>query len=156
MNSRDLIMTARELVSATNSRPRQSNLHRATSTAYYAAFHTLAKTCADLLVGTNGSQRSKPAWRQTYRALVHTAAKEACINQKMSKFPQPIQDFANVFVTMQAKRHEADYNPFHKTTKSEVITDISAVEAAIADFEQADIKDRRAFAIWVLFRERKS
>ena len=53
------------------------------------------------------------------------------MNQKMSKFPQPIQDFANVFVTMQAKRHEADYNPFHKTTKSEVIIDINAVEAAI-------------------------
>lgn len=74
----------------------------------------------------------------------------------MAKFPQQIQDFANVFVAMQAKRHDADYNPFHKTTKSEVTTDINAVEAAIDDFEAAPLKDRRAFAVWVLLKERKT
>jgi uncharacterized protein (UPF0332 family) len=157
VHSRDLIKTARELVAATNGKPRQSNLHRATSTAYYAIFHTLAKSCADLLVGTNGSQHSKPAWRQIYRSLAHTSARDACNNTKtMPKFPQEIQDFANMFVNMQAKRHDADYNPFHKTTKSEVITDINAVEVAIADFVSTDLKDRRAFCVWVLFKERRA
>jgi uncharacterized protein (UPF0332 family) len=157
LNARDLLLTADELVAAAKRKPRQSNLHRATSTAYYALFHTLARTCADLLVGTVGSKRSGPAWQQVYRALDHGYAKSACKNSSvMTKFPREIQDFADMFVSMQVKRHEADYNPVAKAEKSAVISDIRAVEVTIGDFEAADIKDRRAFAVWVLMKDRKS
>lgn len=60
-----------------------------------------------------------------------------------------------MFAAMQVKRQEADYNPLHSVKKSEVETDIGAAEAAILDFEAVDIKDRRAFAVWVLMKERK-
>lgn len=156
MNSRDLIKTAGELVAATDGKPRQSNLHRATSTAYYAAFHALAQTCADLLVGTSSAKRSDLAWRQVYRSLAHSAAREACTSKTMVKFPAGIREFANVFVLMQANRHDADYNPDHRTKKSAVTTDIAVVEKAIAAFEATPVKDRRAFAVWVLFKDRKS
>lgn len=157
MNPRDLLKTANELVAANKGKPRQANLHRATSTAYYALFHTLARQCADLLVGTIGSKRSDAAWRQVYRALAHGEARNACKNEAvMAKFPQEIQDFANMFVAMQAKRHDADYDPNAKAYKTGVTADIGAVEAAIADFEAADIKDRRAFTVWVLLKERRN
>jgi len=157
LNPRDLIRTANELVAANRGKPRQSNLHRATSTAYYALFHALATTCADLLVGTAGTKRSGPAWRQVYRALAHSDARNACRNvETMAKFPQSVQDFANMFVLMQAKRHEADYDPVARAVKSEVVSNIRLVEAVIADFEAADVRDRRAFAVWVLFRERRA
>lgn len=157
MNPRDLLKTANELVAANRGKPRQSNLHRATSTAYYALFHTLAVTCADLLVGTSGSKRSEPAWRQVYRALAHSDARNACRNTgTMTKFPQAVQDFANMFVLMQAKRHEADYDPSARAAKSQVMSDIRSVEAVINDFEATEVKDRRAFAVWVLFKERRA
>ena len=151
----DLLKTANELAESSSGKPRRSNLRRATSTAYYALFHTLARSCADLMVGGPGSERSKPAWNQVYRALEHGTARSACLNAALiRKFPREIQDFANVFVQMQKKRHMADYDPDHRPYKSEVLNDIATVESAIADFHRAPTKDRRAFVALVLFKSR--
>ena len=38
----------------------------------------------------------------------------------LSKFPQGIEDFAHAFVSLQEKRHLADYDPSAKFTKLEV------------------------------------
>lgn len=114
----------------------------------------MAKCCADCLIG--GNVKSSPAWRQAYRALDHGFAKGACKNNPvtMTAFPQPIQDFANMFVQMQEKRHSADYDPHETFYKSAAVADIGAVRAAIQDFEDAPIKDRRAFAAHVMLKVR--
>jgi uncharacterized protein (UPF0332 family) len=152
----DLIATARELTGVAKGKPRQSNLRRAVSTTYYALFHGLARSCADLLVGGAGSARSAPAWKQAYRALEHGPVKAACQNSGLlAKFPQEIQDFANVFVQMQAKRHNADYDPEARFYKSAVLNDIDTVEAVIAAFDKAPVKDRRAFAVLVMLKLRR-
>ena len=79
-------------------KPRQANLRRAVSTVYYALFHCLAEDAANLLVGGQGSDRSKHAWRQAYRALEHGHTKSRCIDQRfIKKFPPEIEDFANQF-----------------------------------------------------------
>ena len=70
----------------------------------------------------------------------------------MTKFPKEIQDFASAFVSMQAKRHAADYDPATRAFKSAVLIDIASAEAVMDGFECAPLKDRRAFAAWVLFR----
>jgi len=72
----------------------------------------------------------------------------------VAQFPQEVEDFANAFVQMQEKRHNADYDPHVRFAKSEVLADIALVEQAIAGFEAADAKDRRAFCAYVLFRRR--
>lgn len=72
----------------------------------------------------------------------------------MAKFPKAVEDFANNFVSMQEKRHAADYDPSIKLTKSEVVADISAAREAISEFLKVPIKDRRAFAAHVLFKKR--
>lgn len=155
MKPHDLIKTALDLVHSSNGKkPRQSNLLRATSTAYYALFHALARSCADLLIGSSGSAHSKHAWHQAYRALEHGACKNACKNGKIGQFPEEIQDFANLFITMQEKRHTADYDPHAKEFKSVVLLDINQVEAVIDTFTAAPLKDRRAFAAFVLFKYR--
>ena len=51
MKARDLITTARSLTELDPRQPTQANLRRAVSTAYYAVFHLLAHTAADLLIG---------------------------------------------------------------------------------------------------------
>lgn len=151
----DLIATAGALLKAGNGKPTQANLRRAHSSAYYALFHCLARDCADTLLGGTGAAKSRGAWRQTYRALEHKKSKDACRNRAwVAKFPQPIADFANAFVSMQEKRHLADYDPTIRLTKSEVTTDIALSEQAIKDFKIQPIKDRRAFCAYVLFKVR--
>ena len=155
MLSRDLLSVADDLASTKSRKPRQSNLRRAVSTAYYAMFHCLAKCCADTLVGSRSADRSNAAWRQTYRALEHGNAKNSCKNREIvEKFPQDIEDFANTFVSLQEKRHSADYDPFAQFTKLEVKSDISSAKDAIERFQSAPIKDRRAFSAFVLFKTR--
>lgn len=133
------------------------NLRRAVSTAYYAMFHCLARNCADQLIGGRNAARSNPAWRQVYRALDHGAARRACERPHViSKFPKGIEDFANIFSSLQEKRHIADYDPDEKFYKSSATLDIDAAEDAIRRFEAEGIKDRRAFAALVLFKRRNS
>jgi hypothetical protein len=73
----------------------------------------------------------------------------------MSKFPADVANFGTVFVAMQLKRHSADYDPYAKFYKSEVLNDKASVDAAIRAFEVCDVKDRRAFASWVLMKKRR-
>lgn len=148
----DLIITAKELVGKPGGKPRQSNLKRALSTAYYALFHTLARCCADVMIGTNS--QTKKAWQQVYRALDHNFAKNACQHGNISRFPLEIQDFANAFVTLQSKRHSADYDPYSKIYKSQVLVDLANAETVIIGIKSAPAKHRKAFAAWVLLKQR--
>ena len=144
------------MLNAGGRRPSQVVLRRSVSTAYYAIFHTLAGCGANLLFGGSGSNKSPEAWRQVYRALDHGFAKNACSNDQMlAKFPKGVEDFANMFVTMQEKRHKADYDPTERFLKSAVIQDINAAEQAIMDFTAESRKDRCAFSAFVLFKNRK-
>lgn len=118
-------------------------------------FHTLAWSAADLLVGGANANRSEPAWHQVYRALQHGEAYNACKTRTIvSRFPPEIQDFANQFVIAKEAREQADYDPFHRFLKSEVLQAIENAEAVIRGFEKSTEKDRRAFAALVLFRRR--
>lgn len=107
-----------------------------------------------MLVGGAGADRSEQAWRQTYRALQHGPARERCAHGNIEWFPNEIQDLANAFVNMQRKRHSADYDPEAAFSKLEVIQDIEETENVILQFPQASRKDRRAFAIYLLFKIR--
>ncbi|QJP15589.1 hypothetical protein G3545_19145 [Starkeya sp. ORNL1] len=156
MKPLDLLLTAEDLVNASNGKPRQSNLRRAMSSVYYALFHTLACSCADLLIGGAGAGKSLEAWRQVYRSLDHGFAKSACKNTaKMRLFPQDIQEFAIRFVTMQEKRHLADYHPNEKQFKTDVLLEIGQARSAIKAYANTDKKDRRAFCAYVLLKDRQ-
>lgn len=151
MQPLDFTKAARDLVdSAGRGRPREVNLRRAVSTTYYALFHCLADCCANMLAGSVQANRSRPAWRQTYRALQHTTARNRCRRDTINRFPSAIRNFAELFVSIQMKRHSADYDPDVTFIKSDVIQDIDEAEDAIMRFNEAPRADRRAFAIYVL------
>ena len=157
MRPSDFIATARDLAAGTTGRrPRQTNLRRAVSTAYYALFHCLADCCADMLVGGPGANRSAPAWRQTYRALQHGTVRQRCSNPIIERFPGEIQAFAGRFIDMQRKRESADYDPDGTFHKFDVLKDIEATESAIIQFLKVPAKDRRAFAVYVLLNMRSN
>ena len=135
MTPSNLVSVARDMASTGRGRPRQANLCRAVSTAYYAMFHCLAASCANTIVGGAGSDRSYPAWLQTYRALEHGTARSRFRNRRyIVKFPPEIRSFADKFLEMQEKRHKADYDPSVNFPRLDVLSDIAAVEKAIAEF----------------------
>ena len=108
-----------------------------------------------MVVGGSGADRSEQAWRQTYRALQHGPARKRCEQGNIGWFPNEIQDLANSFVNMQKKRHAADYDPEAAFSKLEVIQDIDEAENVIRQFPRAPVKDRRAFAVYLLFDIRR-
>ena len=145
----DFLSTARELLNAGRNRPRQTNLRRACSTAYYALFHALCSSCASALT----SKATRRAWIHVYRSVEHGIAKNSCTNKEvMRHFPDEIKDFANMFVQMHEKRHRADYDPDEKFLKSAVSNDIDAVESVIEAFKNTPLRHRRAFAAHVLLK----
>jgi len=150
---RELIAVAEGLIATDN--PSDAALRRGRSTVYYALFHHLARTCADLLIGSDATTTSKPAWQQTYRGLEHKATKAACDDNALRKFPDPIQDYGDQFKALQAKRHLADYDPYVQVARSEIQQDIETMKTAIDAFDAADEKDRRAFCAFVLLKRRK-
>ncbi len=154
----NFVVTARRLAEQPGrGRPLETDLRRAISTAYYALFHCLARSCADLLVGGPGSARDLAAWTRVYRALQHGTVRQRCNNlSRMQDFPVQIQDFGGVFIQMQLQRHDADYNPDAEFTRQQVITNINEVENAINGFARAPVKDRRAFAVYVLMDSRRA
>ena len=122
------------------------------STAYYALFHGLAECCADELFNRN--MRGQPGWVRIYRAVNHGRAQEACRNRETRSLPIEIRHFASLFVDLQDKRHQADYDPLAVFYKSEVERLILDTRAVLRGFETADRRERRSFAALVLFRPR--
>ena len=151
MNSRDLIQTARRLTESGALQPTQADLRRAVSTAYYAQFHCLASTAADLLAGGSRS----PEWHQVYRAIEHGKARSACQQDAMRAFPMEIRGFADTFIDLQKARQQADYALEGEYSKRDVLAMIDMAVGAIDQFEQADVRHRRSFAVHVLFKRRQ-
>ena len=154
MNPRDLIRIARQMASGAigqgRGRPRQTELRRAISAAYYALFHALALCCANRLAGPT---RNHPVWIQTYRALEHGHARNQCDNQTtMGGFPQEIQNFGRSFVLLQGQRQRADYAPEVTFSRGRVLQLIDEAEAAMEALDGAPAAERRSFALHVLMR----
>lgn len=161
MNPQDLLRIAEGLakgaISGGRGRPPQAELRRAISAAYYALFHTLALSGANTLVGAARANRNEPEWIQVYRALEHGYARNQCNNRAaMGRFSAAIQNFGMFFVLMQQERQAADYDPNAIFSRSQVLRLVEDSEQTINLFNDADARERRAFAIFVLFRLRNN
>ena len=157
MNPHDLIRIARQLASGeiagNRDRPRQTELRRAVSAAYYALFHSLALCAANLLAGSN---RNRHSWQQTYRSLEHGHARNQCDDQSaMNRFSTEIQNFGRRFVHMQGQRQQADYSPVATFSRGRVLQLIDETEDTIDGIESSSNAERRAFALQVLLRRRR-
>ena len=153
MEPEHLLQIATDLAEINTRRPRRADLCRAVSTAYYALFHCLARTCADSLAGRSRSVGNRPMWRRVYRALEHGRARTRCENAP-SWFPEEVREFGRMFATQQDRRHFADYDPDYPVRKSDVIADIESVRTAIDRFLATSASVRRDVAIHVLMKVR--
>ena len=134
--------------------PTQGALRRAVSTAYYAMFHALAASNADLIVGP-GTPANEARWIATYRSLRHFRA-ENPLHGWSHLFSPPVQNFAYVIGIIKKEREQADYNPDTSVTfaQNEVITWIDSAERAIIDFNAASPQERAMVAIATLAGQR--
>lgn len=148
-----MIATARRLAKASALKPRQADLKRAVSTAYYALFHAMAKNAADTVVGS-GLNRAERAWVQVYRSMDHGFAKNACKEVRNLGFPDGLIACADEFVSLQEARHSAYYDPTYSLSRAEALTWVERAELAIKKLKGCDLTDRRAFAVQVLLKRR--
>ena len=153
MDPEHLLQLAADLAEINPRRPRRANLCRAISTAYYAMFHCLARTCADRLAGRAGTVGNRPMWRRMYRTPEHRQAKSRC-ESVPSSFPDSVRQFGRTFAMLQDKRHFADYDPDFRVGKSEVVTAINDARTVIDRFLATPASVRRDFAVHVLTKVR--
>ena len=115
MTPADLIATARKnLGNSGGHRPSQSDLKRATSTAYYAVISQSCWVVTDTFIGGQYAERSIPASRQAYRSIDHGFAKSQFRYRAfLDRFSQEVNDIAFAFVELQAAQYSADNDPLH-------------------------------------------
>ena len=154
---RDLLRIARALAAGevgggSLGRPRVTDLRGAVGKTYYAMFHALALSCANMLVGASPASRDEQAWVQAYRALDHGMARNRCNRSGINRFSPAIRSFGKKFVELQAMRHRADYNPESgdEFLRAQVLDLIDEAEDAIDRFLQTPASERTAFAIYLL------
>ena len=73
----------------------------------------------------------------------------------LNRFPRGIRGFGKFFVDMQRERHAADYDPGAYFSRSDVMQMIEETARNITRFNGVAVKDRRAFAVYVLFNLRQ-
>jgi hypothetical protein len=133
----------------------QTHLKRAVSTAYYAMFHAVCSSAAELLPGAAGESATSAAWLQAYRGPEHTHVRNQCRNVSIiALYPPEIREFAQTFVEIQGRRNQADYNPLSNFSFSDADRIINRAELAINQLSSTPETVRRAFAITILLRNR--
>ena len=158
-----LLEQARHLATLDQRRPRQANLRRAVSSAYYALFHFFVdQACREVW----GSQRESAPFRQVLaRAFQHGVMRSACqsfaggtLKSSVARslpasftIGSTLQSIAESFVNCQEWRHSADYDLSVRFRRSEVLSMLFEVESAIAAFEVLpDATQRRFFLTCLL------
>lgn len=133
----DLIEQAEHPATRDLRKPRQANLRRAVSTAYYALFHMLIDDAVRKLI-PNTPRLLRIHAR---RAFTHSDMRNACEQLAKSSgssaqlLAQPVEPellVADAFVDLQYHRHTADYDFTRTYDRVKVLEIIAPAEAAVA------------------------
>ncbi|TAN21813.1 MAG: hypothetical protein EPN33_09115 [Acidobacteria bacterium] len=138
-----------ELAYSGQNKPRQADLHRAVSTAYYAAFHSLSQTVASEFVPA----ASKETRLVFARAIDHGKAKDICAAWSSCSDPV-LRKFAAALKNLYQQRTDCDYNLQYKISKAETLVAITEAAGAMQSLDRADPGLRRDFLAAVLLKRR--
>jgi uncharacterized protein (UPF0332 family) len=133
----DLLGQAEQLAQLDPRRPKQANLRRAVSSAYYALFHLLTSEVSSLYAVEPGLAA------RINRTLNHGEMKKASsmlANDRLPRAVQPpgggyitparLKSVANAFLSLQQARHEADYDLSRSFRRREVLDFIQSARQA--------------------------
>lgn len=137
-----------------STQPSTGAIRRAVSTAYYAMFHALVSSSAEVLVGLPVDAVTRAAWLRIYRMTNHGFARSQLQNNRAT-FSPDAQIFADIFCHLQDERHNADYNPLSSFTAQTASNWLNSAEAAIIDFLHISSSERAAIGILTTVRIRR-
>lgn len=165
INPKHLFEQADGLVATQSGRPRQADVRRAISAAYYGVFHAIITEGTNLFIGiTNKNSKN---YGLAYRSVDHAWLRDLCREVQKATLPnrfkpfEPkngfgpnIQAFAIALVELQEKRHVADYDITATMRQSDAILAVKTARAALRRFGKASKARRNAFLGLLLFRPR--
>jgi hypothetical protein len=146
--------------------PRQVDLRRAVSAAYYGVFHYVSAAAADMIVGA--TKRSIAEYGRVYRSIDHRALRDLCEELRKPTLParylphvpakgvgNNIPRFATTLIELQEKRHSADYDPLVRLRLSDAQIATRSARRAVELFEKATSQRRNTFLSLLVFPPRR-
>ena len=124
--------------------PSREAVHRAISTAYYAVFHAINASNADVQHGVPASAATARAWTNTYRRMRHNFAAQS-LGQHFFSLTQNARSLANYFTNLKTARETADYDPNRILTSGDANYWIGEARAALIALQAMTVADRRTF-----------
>ena len=150
MEWQSIIELAREMAATQPSdHLRQARLRMAVGSAYYAMYHALARSNADLLIDPSETEGSSPEWSRGHTAQGGDSAFEL-MQADFSRQPEAMRGFVDVFLAAHHQRVLAEEDPAATFTADQARDCIDHAEAAITEFLSLEPKQHRAFAVQVL------
>jgi hypothetical protein len=131
------------------------------SHAYYALFHAITLAASEHLL-PNGADAERLRLTRTFE---HRSIKDVCnwINGHKdgpnhatalirSLWNTPIDDLAGAFLSLQERRHEADYDHSATFERASVLVTVQDAEQAVRVLREANDRDREAFLTLVALK----
>jgi uncharacterized protein (UPF0332 family) len=164
----DLLDQAQTLLRLDPGRPRQANLRRAISAAYYALFHLLIDDASAFLIG--GNQLYRRQLREMLARSFDHGRMCAAAREWTQKAPPwraaalahqaPHQDLllvARLFTELQAHRHRADYAVAERFSRAEVRAVLANTRHAFEAWQRVRATpDGEAFGLSLLLKARSA
>ena len=125
---------------------------KAVGNAYYAMYHALARSNAELLtllIGASETEGSSPEWNRVYTALGGDSAFEL-MPADFSRQPEVARRFVDVFLAAHHERVLAEEDPATTFTADQARDCIDRAEVVISEFLSAQPEQRRDFAVHLL------
>lgn len=166
LNPEHLLEQADRLIaSGAPGQPRQADLRRAISAAYYATFHATLAAAADLYIGT--TKRTTGQYTLVYRSVHHRDLRDLCSRVRAISsigrlaqyvpaggFDADMRTFAEAILELQESRHDADYNPSIHVRRSDARLAVGTARKALGRLQTTSRSSREAFLGLLLFRVR--
>lgn len=137
----DLLHQAKALCALDAYRPKQANLRRSVSSAYYALFHAIVTAGVDCMLPARSELRDLVARKFQHSVMKATAERagqaERQKRNERKKNSQAVAEntdllqLASVFVSLQEARHLADYAPDEVLSKLQATTHIEDAAQAM-------------------------
>ena len=145
--------------------PRQVDVRRAISAAYYAVFHLVCIEATNFVIGQRWQR--EPRYTQVYRSVDHRDFRTARTTVGLARldaatiklappggFPDGLRQFAFTAMDRQARRHAADYDPTGLLRTRDAQVAVSLGRSALAAYRQASAESRMAILATLFFKRR--